>query len=90
MTGRLARCSCGKTEPSFPALAFFEDRSADSRQANDTCQCGFFKIAHTKEGMANNVPSNRRTVIEQGKCIGFRPHGAWEFDGYYCGCSGWD
>lgn len=88
---RMARCAhCLRTQPSSPSLAFFQDRSEGSELAAKTCKCGYYKVAHTKEGMANNVPSNRLTVIEQGKCTGFEPHGAWEFDGYYCGCRGWD
>lgn len=87
---RMARCSCGRTEPSSPSLAFFQDRSEGSALATDHCKCGYTLSAHTVEGMANNVPSNRRTVIEQGKCTGFVPRGAHEFDSYYCGCRGWD
>lgn len=93
MSERMARCTyCRRVRPSSEreALPFFEDRGPGSDDAVNHCKCGYHHVAHTVEGMANNVPSNRRTVIEQGKCRGFEPHGPHEFDAYYCGCRGWD
>ena len=90
---RMARCAyCSNTRPSSDRekLPFFEDRSEGTKWATDHCTCGYTLSAHTIEGMANNVPSNRRTVIEQGKCLGFVAKGPWEHDSYYCGCRGWD
>lgn len=88
---RMATCFCGAKQPSSSNLPFFEDLSADSPQAQRLCKhCGYYIQAHDKEHMANNVPGNRRTVVEQGKCPGFEKHGAYEFDSFYCGCRGWD
>ncbi len=90
LTGRQARCSCGKTVPSNTNLAFFEFRGPGSRFALETCKCGYGLMAHDPEAMGQNVPSNRKTVVEQGKCTGFVSRGAHEFDSYYDGHGGWD
>lgn len=93
LTGRTARCTCGRTAPSDVSgrLAFFEFRGPGSRVATDTCKhCCYYECTHDPEYMARNVPSNPLTVVQQGKCPGFEPHGAFEFDHYYCGCRGWD
>lgn len=90
LEGRMAKCSCGRTEPSSTSLAFFEYCGPGSPESINICKCGFHYVAHTKEGMANNVPSNRLTVVEQGKCTGFVAHGPREFDRQYCGHAGWD
>jgi len=34
--------------------------------------------------------TRRSTVVEDGRCPGFEPRGAWDFDSFYCGCRGWD
>jgi hypothetical protein len=89
LTGRMARCSCGKTVPSDASeyrLAFFEYRGPGSRQAVDSCKnCGYSKVAHTQE-----PTRTQQNVVFNGKCSGFEPRGAMEFDTYYCGCRGWD
>ena len=36
-TTRMARCSCGKVEPSSGRLAFLVDRGPGSRAAAETC-----------------------------------------------------
>lgn len=92
LKGRMARCGCGSTCPSdSEALAFFEFRGAGSRVAKTSCgNCGYDEVTHSPAGMARNVVSNRKTVVEQGKCRGFQPHGPYELDGFYCGHSGWD
>jgi hypothetical protein len=92
LTGRMARCTCGRTEPSTldGSLAFFEFCGEGSPRATDICVCHYASCAHDPAYMARNVPNNRKTVIEQGKCSGFRPQGAREFDSYYCGCRGWN
>ena len=87
---RMARCSCGRTVPSSPDLAFFEDCGPGSKVATGSCVCGYYECAHDPAYMAKNVSSNRRTVVEQGKCGGFRARGPLEDDRYYCGCWGWD
>ena len=68
----------------------FEDCGPGSREASDICACGFHLKAHDPEFMSLNVPSNRRTVIEQGKCVGFVARGPLEFDRYWCGCGNTD
>ena len=96
VSGRMAKCAyCGSLKPSAEGLdgrlAFFQFNGEGSRRAREQCKnCGYYLSAHDPEQMAKNVPSNRRTVVEQGKCKGFEPHGAFEFDEYYCGCEGWD
>lgn len=90
LTGRIAKCTCGRTRPSSEKLAFFEYRGPGSPVATETCKCGYHKKAHDPEYMKQNVPSNRETVIEQGKCKGFEPRGPMEYDSFYCGHSGWD
>lgn len=91
LIGRMAKCSCGRTEPSHAKdRAFFEYCGPGSKEATETCKCGFYWCAHVAQYMARNVPSNRKTVVEQGKCTGFVPRGAQEFDRYYCGHAGWD
>ncbi len=91
LSGRQAICTCKRTVPSSMDLAFFEYRGPGSRVAAETCKCGYARCAHDPEQMARNVPNNRKTVIELGKCKGFEARGAYEFDAYYCGhCHGWD
>lgn len=88
---REAICTCKRVVPSGPSLAFFEFTGEGSERARTSCKnCGYSECAHSAEHMARNVPSNRKTVIEQGKCHGFEPRGAFEYDFYYCGCRGWD
>lgn len=75
---REAKCSCGRKEPSmkFQNLAFFQFKGEGSKEANNTCKnCKYYKMAHDN----NRVP-----------CKSFEPHGAFEFDEYYCGCRGWE
>jgi len=91
LDGRFAKCTCGRTRPSSLDLAFFEYEGPGSPRSKQSCKnCGYHEIAHTKEGMAGNVPTNRKTVIERGECKGFVAHGPYEFDRFYCGCRGWD
>ena len=93
LTYRVARCTCGRTTPSTldGSLAFFEFCGEGSPRATDICgECHYASCAHDPAYMAKNVPSNRKTVIEQGKCSGFRPQGMLAFDSYYCGCRGWE
>lgn len=82
LEGRQARCgSCKTTTPSDWELAFFEFRGEGSRQAKESCQnCGYSIVAHTAEVRARGVKV----------CDEFHARGAWEFDGFYCGCQGWD
>ena len=79
---RKAQCSCGQVVPSSKSLPFFESTAEGSRDAVESCKhCGYFRVAHTPEVIAKNKSL---------KCTNFEPHGAYEFDRYYCGCRGWD
>lgn len=87
LEGRTARCGCGRKEPSTVDLAFFEYRGEGSQAATGTCKhCAYFECAHDPAYMARM--RNGKTVIEQGKCEGFEPHGSFEFDSFRC--YGWD
>jgi hypothetical protein len=46
LEGRLAECMCGNKEPSSTNLAFFEFRGVGSRSAVETCECGYYEVAH--------------------------------------------
>lgn len=95
---RMAVCaSCGHARPSREraSLAFFEDHGPSSEQAQRSClHCHFFDCAHDPAYMSTLARgrdgSRRKTVVEDGTCPGFEPHGAWDYDTYYCGCRGWD
>jgi hypothetical protein len=79
LTNRDARCPCGKTEPSSFTLAFFEFTGEGSRAAIDSCaNCSFYEEAHLRTSKSNHI------------CDNFVPHGAWEYDRFYCGHAGWD
>lgn len=82
LTGRLARCGCTRqTVPSSVTLAFFEFRGEGSHSACNQCRhCGYYEVAH------------RITDRPFAAWMGheFEPHGAYEFDLYYCGHGGWD
>jgi hypothetical protein len=80
LSQRMARCGCGRTEPSSPNLAFFEFTGEGSRTATETCECGYNRTAHTDEIRGRN----------EGVCATFKPQGAQRFDRFYCGCRGWD
>ncbi len=89
--GREARCSyCQTVVPSRESLPFFQFRGEGSREATETCRvCRCYEIAHHPrtdgpEAYRGKIPS----VI--GTPHPFEPHGAYEFDGYYCGCRGWE
>ena len=83
LVGRFAKCEmCDKERASNYDLSFFEYRGAGSKRALEICKtCGYYDIAH--------IPSIRKKGACR-ICLGFEPHGAYEFDSYYCGCRGWD
>ena len=82
LANRLARCQCGKTEPSDEGLAFFKYRGPGSEHAKNTCaKCGYFYIAHS-----HDIRNGNKLICESFKT---NPNGH-EFDSYYCGCRGWD
>lgn len=81
LEGRKARCTCGRTEISSLDLAFFEFRGPNSRAGNVTCKnCRYHDVAHRPEIWAKN----------KSVCHNFEPIKNFEFDLFYCGCSGWD
>ena len=78
LSGRQARCSCGKLVESNPdKAAFLEYRGVGSRHATKLCKCGYTDEAHAKPHIA-------------AKCKTFTARGPHEFDLFYCGCRGWD
>lgn len=98
LTGRVAVCSYsrggrytppdhGTPIPSRWDLAFFEYRGPGSQAAVERCaHCSYYRVAHERQAALGNRPS----VVEDGKCPGFEPHGPWETDLFYDGCWGWD
>lgn len=86
MSGRLARCSCGRTEPSDPERAFaLVPQGEGSRRAVETCgTCGYHLEAHLppRPGVVRSAAAR--------VCDEFVPHGPWPFDSFYCGHRGWD
>lgn len=92
LTGRVAKCACGKTAPSSDSLDFFGYRGEGSDDAARTCgRCGYYDTAHmTHYAPGATVPSPRFNVVERGLCVGFIARGAAPFDTFYCGHAGWD
>ncbi len=89
LTDRQARCVCHALVPSDPKLAFFEFRGDGSRLATISCKhCGLYGVAHDAVYCAKYNRS--RSIVEEGRCPGVEARGAFEFDSFYCGCSGWD
>ena len=80
LTGRKARCQCGRLTPSSTHLAKFEYRGPGSRSATEVCVCGFHWMAH-QEDIRNGAeaPGLR-------DCPLFRPRGDIGVDVYWCGC----
>jgi hypothetical protein len=80
---RMARCGCGRMEPSSKDLAFFEFCGEGSKDALEICgNCGYHIVAHSP-----NHPRKHELPLV---CLDFTPKGCQEFDRYYCGCRGWD
>jgi hypothetical protein len=86
LAGRTARCECGRTCPSggtapgYTEIPFFQYRGLGSQEAEETCVCGKYRVAHGAH------------AANQGRyaCDDFRLRGPSEFDSFYCGCRGWD
>ena len=86
LAAREARCLCGATMPSDTVgLAFFEYRGPGSRDAAERCVCRYGLAAHEPE--IRERPHLRHVMADGHE---FTPVGPWEFDGFYCGCRGWD
>lgn len=81
LTGREARCSCGRTCPSdgtvpgFTDVPFLQYWGPGSEKAEEQCVCGYYRVAHGKPHI---------------KCTEFRQREPDRFDSFYCGCRGWD
>lgn len=89
LEGRTARCGCGKTRPSSKDISFFSYKGEGSRDATEVC--GFLvdgRICHGHPTIHQEInPTTKRAGITDHE---FVAHGAFEYDEYYCGCSGWD
>jgi hypothetical protein len=85
-TRRYAQCSCGKVEPSDPERLFcLIARGDGSRSALEHCRnCGYTNVAHEPPR-----PGVIRSTVAR-VCDTFEPHGAYDYDTFYCGCRGWD
>lgn len=82
---RTAKCQCGAEQVSDKDLAFFSFRGEGSKDATDSCgTCGYAEVAHTRAQELNEPHLAHCRTHE------FTPHGAWEYDVFYCGCRGWD
>lgn len=81
LTGRVARCSCGRTAPSSPALAFFIYWGPGNTQHNCGV-CGYTPRVHedTPEHIVRHASWTPHTWVPSER----------EHDEYYCGCRGWD
>lgn len=85
LSGRQARCFCGKTEDSRHGLAFIEFRGELSRRAREQCRnCKNHYVTHLELNTTTGRLGHMFGVCD------FEPHGSFEFDEYYCGCKGWD
>lgn len=85
LADRFAKCSCGATAKSSEGLAFFEYLGESSNRAKTSCRnCSYGVNTHLELN-----PSTGRAGHKFGACE-FQPKGASEYDGYYCGCRGWD
>lgn len=77
LTGRVARCYCGRGEPSpnRERLAFFEYRGPGSVYEQSCIRCGRAEFAHPVYSL----------------CSSYQPRvGGFHEDAYYCGHRGWD
>lgn len=85
LEGRMAECSCGKTAPSSPALAFFEYRGLGSESAEKSCEvCRYNLVVHDPEYRKTLVGGGPKWTEHEFIPVGDRQ------DIYYCGCRGWD
>lgn len=93
LEGRVARCGCGREEPSSESLSFFEFCGEGSDDAAH-CVCGYAECAHDPDYMETLVHGRdgkrRPTRVESGHCDGFVARGDRGHDRFYCGCRGWD
>ena len=90
LEGRKAKCGDHKPgsgdgiRDSNWELPFFRYRGPGSFDAEDVCAiCGYRKTAHVTKPIGRNV-------VAEEICPGFKSHGPFEYDEFYCGCWGWD
>jgi hypothetical protein len=69
LDGRMARCGCGKKEPSSYNLPFFEYRGDGSRAATETCVCGYNRTPHWPAWQASIRVIRRWFKIERDDSI---------------------
>lgn len=87
LENRVARCTCGREEPSSQSLPFFEYRGEGSTVATTSCKtCRYRKVAH--ERAVNDPAATHLHHIIVGH--DFEPVGGFDHDSFYCGCRGWD
>lgn len=95
--GRTARCAyCKKEEPSSERLAFYEYRGPGNGRTCD--HCGWALCCHAQNATEFGALPNGEMV--EWNTVADKPchvtDHAWddsagrEFDGFYCGCRGWD
>lgn len=88
LTGRVARCACGKERPSAEVVGYFLEYDGEgSDWAERLCDfrvtgCGMYDTVHQ--------PINPHTGREGITDHEFVKRGPAEKDRFYCGCRGWD
>ena len=80
LTGRKARCVCGRVRPSSTTLQRFVYQGPGSRSATEVCVCGYHSLAHHDDIRRGAVSPTLRN------CTMFRPRGDVGYDFYWCGC----
>ena len=80
LSGRMARCRCGRTEPSSFDLRRFEYQGPGSRAAEEVCVCGYHRLAHHDDIKHGAVSPTLRD------CGGFQVRGDLGIDSFWCGC----
>jgi hypothetical protein len=93
---RLARCDCGRMEPSNPTLPFFELNESNF-EVPQALLDDFWTLLHEgwNQGYSgNHTPGDPKTFprelqdrIEEAKR---KISKARKYDRYYCGCRGWE
>lgn len=82
LADRIAKCSCGKEQPSSLGLAFFEFLGAGSKVVHSCKHCGYNDVVHW--------PINPNTGRAMNLDHDFEPRTPLGHDRFYCGHRGWD
>lgn len=85
LTGRVARCSCGREEPSDADLFALEFQGAGGESERHCAECGYYEVAHGEVVYGGVLRPHPIAGTHE-----FRPRAPLSFDTYYCGCRGWD